>query len=400
MTVYILEAIRAPRGKAKSDGALHTVMPAELLGQLYKELDQRVGLNDHFIDEVFTGCVTPIGDQGGNIGHVAMRMANVKCHSTGITLSSFCSSSISTLSLARSRLLAGEGSLYISAGVESMSREPLLSDKPYGFVNKEATQSIPVMPNPLIADIIATRNGYSREQLDNYALNSHRKAGHATDNGHFKRSLIPIKNNNNEVLLDHDEIIRANTSLEKLSALPALFAERGIQGFENVIRRFFPEINQVNHMHHAGNAPGMVDGASLVLLGNSNSAKTLQLEPRARLIDISTQTAPPHLGLGGAAAAAKHLLHKNKLKSSDIDLWEFNEGFAGIACDFRDQLHVPDERYNVNGSGIAMGHAMGATGGNIISILCDELERRNLKRGILAISGAMGAGAAVLLERL
>ncbi|MDG0979545.1 MAG: acetyl-CoA C-acyltransferase [Halieaceae bacterium] len=399
MNIYILEAIRAPRGKAKADGALHSVLPAKLLGKLYQELHRRTGINQHLIDEVFTGCVTPIGDQGGNIGHVAMRLAGINCRNTGITLSSFCSSSLSTLSLARSRMLAGEGSLYISAGVESMSRVPLMSDKPYGFVDPEASQAIPVMPNPLIADIIATRNGYTRKQLDSYALNSHRKAAKARDSGRFKRSLIPIEADQHQVLLDHDEAIKAETTLERLSTLPPLFGDRGIKGFERVLAEHFPNITSINHVHHAGNAPGMVDGASVILLGTADRAEQLGIKPRARLVDICTRSAPSHLGLAGAAAAARHLLEKNTLTSADIDLWEFNEGFAAIACDFRDQLEIPDDRLNVNGSGIAMGHAMGATGGNIISILCDELERQDLKRGLVAISGAMGAGAAALIER-
>lgn len=399
MNIFILEAIRTPRGKAKADGALHPILPAKLLGKLYQELDRRTDIKQHHVDEVFTGCVTPIGDQGGNIGHVAMRMADINCHNTGTTLTSFCSSSLSTLSLARSRLLAGEGNLYISAGIESMSRAPLMSDKPYGFIDPEASQTIPAMPNPLIADIIATRNGYTREQLDIYALNSHRKAARATETGRFKRSLIPIKTDQGHVLLDHDEIIRGQTTLEKLAALPTLFGERGINDFERVLAQHFPDITTVNHVHHAGNAPGMVDGASMVLLGTVDSANKLGIEPRARLVDISTRSAPTHLGLAGAAAAARHLLERNKLTTADVDLWEFNEGFAAIACDFRDQLKIPEDRLNVNGSGIAMGHAMGATGGNVISILCDELERQSLKRGVVAISGAMGAGAAVLIER-
>lgn len=398
MTLYIIEAIRTPRGKAKAEGALHPVLPANLLGQLYVELGKRLPVDALPIDEVFTGCVTPIGDQGGNIGHTAMRLGNWKSPSTGITLSSFCSSSLSTLSLARSRLLAGEGNLYVSAGVESMSRAPLMSDKPYGFMDKHAGQLIPVIPNPLFADIVATRNDYNREQLDIYALQSHQKAGRATQARYFDRSLVPVVIDG-ITALKHDELIRPHATLDKLAALPPLFGERGVAGFEDVITRYFPEIMAVNHVHHAGNAPGMVDGASLVLLGNTRAVQALEAKPRARLVDISTRSAPAHLALSGGAAAAQHLLAKNNLKSSDIDLWEFNEGFAAVACDFREQLKAPEDRFNVNGSGIAMGHAMGATGGNLVSILCDELERRDMCRGVVAISGAMGAGAAALIER-
>lgn len=399
MDTYILEAIRSPRGKAKADGALHNLVPAKLLGRLFKAMTTRLDIDSRLVNEVFTGCVTPIGDQGGNIGHAAMKLAGWETPNTGLTLSSFCSSSLTTLSLARSRILAGEGEVCASAGVESMSRVPLLSDKPYGFVDTEATQTLPVMPNPLIADIVATRNGYLREQLDEYAFQSHQKASHATRNGHFARSLIPIFDDNGRLLLDEDENIRPQTTIDKLGLLQPLFAERGILGFEDSLRRHFPDIGEVQHFHHPGNAPAMVDGASLVLLGSMEAAKQFNCTPRARLVDISTRSAPTHLGLEGAVAASKHILEKHQLKSKDIDLWEFNEGFAAIACDFRDQLMVDPERFNVNGSGIAMGHAMGATGGNLVSIMCDELERRNLKRGIVAISGAMGAGAAALIER-
>lgn len=400
MHTYIIEAIRTPRGKGKPDGALHSIEPAKLLGQLYQQLNQRLSFDTGQIDEVFTGCVTQIGDQGGNIGHVAMRLAGWEARAAGVTLSSFCSSSLTTLSLARSRILAGEGDLYISAGVESMSRVPLMSDKPYGFRDYEAGQKIPVIPNPLIADIIATRNGYTRDSLDQYAVQSHLKASLATERGYFARSLVPVVDHSGMTLLDRDEIIRPNTTLEKLSQFIPLFAEQGIGGFEEVVRRYFPELSSVQHFHHAGNAPGMVDGASVVMLASGKALKQMNVEPRARLVDMSARSAPPHLGLCGGLKSAEHLLAKHNLRSTDVDLWDFNEGFAGIACDFRDQLGIPDERFNVNGSGIAMGHAMGATGGNLTSMMCDELERRHLKRGIIAISGAMGAGGAALIERL
>lgn len=397
--VLVLEAIRTPRGKGRAGGALSQVPPVELLSQLFGAMARRTELDPRLVEEIHLGCVTQVNDQGGNIAHTAALYAGWEPRGSATTLTSYCTSGLTAASLSAARIWSGMGDIYVTGGVESMSRVPMLSDNGPLFADPVVAAAIPFMPNGVIADAVATREGYTREDLDAYAVRSHQRAATATREGRFARSLIPIRDAAGTVLLDRDELVRADTSAESMAKLAPLFAEQGAAGPDARLQQHMGLATPIRHDHHAGAAPGMVDGASLVLLASEEGARRLRLAPRAVITRFSFKRGPAVEGLTGGIHAAQDLLEKAGLSNHDIDLWEFNEGFAAVAKLFAQELGVPDDRFNVNGGGIAMGHAMGATGGNLIGTMIDELERRGLKRGLIAISGAAGAGAAMLLER-
>lgn len=398
MSVFVLEAIRVPRGKGRDTGALHSVKPVDLLKHLFDEMQQRTTIEPGKIDEVILGCVGQLNDQGGNIAHTAALYSGWETQGSGTTLSSYCTSGITACSMAAAKLISGQGNLYAIGGVESMSRVPILSDKGPLFTDPDVSSKVPFVPNGVVADFIAARQGYSREDLDEYAAASHNKAALATEKGYFKRSLVPVKNAQGKILLSNDELIRAGSSVETMAKLSPSFEGIGAKGFDAMLCKKFPEVSHIPHHHHPGNSPGMVDGASLALLSTREMADSLGIPVRAEIIGFSTKRAPAIEGLTGGYAAAEDVLERTGLTRDDIDLWEFNEGFAATAMNFARQLRVPLDRYNVNGSGIAMGHAMGATGVNILGMMIDELERRQKSIGLIAISGAAGAGAAMIVK--
>lgn len=397
--VCILEAIRAPRGKGRPGGALAEIPPVDLLGQLFGELAVRTGLDPALVEEVHLGCVTQVNDQGANIAHTAMLYAGWQPRGSAATLNSFCTSGLTAASLSAARIWSGMGDIYIAGGVESMSRVPMLSDNGPLFADPHVAATVPFMPNGVVADAVATREGYSRDDLDAYAVRSHHKAAAATRECRFARSLVPIRAADGTIALASDELIRPEASTAGMAKLAPLFAEQGARGPDQRLQAALGIEGAIRHDHHAGSAPGMVDGASLALFASEAGAKQLGLRPRAFLSAFSFKRGPAVEGLTGGIFAAEDLLDRTGLTASDIDLWEFNEGFAAVAMYFAQRLSVPEDRFNVNGGGIAMGHAMGATGVNLIGTMTDELERRGLRRGVVAISGAAGAGAAVLVER-
>ena len=394
MGVFVLEAIRIPRGKGSPKGALHQVKPVDLLKTLFDEMRNRTAIDPSKVDEVILGCVGQLNDQGGNIAHTAALYAGWETRGSGTTVNSFCTSSVTACSMAAAKLLSGQGELYVVGGVESMSRVPILSDRGPLFTDPDVSSKVPFIPNGVTADFIAGQQGYSREELDAYAAASHDKAALATEKGYFKRSLVPVKNELGEVLLSDDELIRPGSSIESMARLNPSFEALGAQGSDELLCKSFPEVDHIPHHHHPGNSPGMVDGASLALLATGGMAASLGLPVRAEIIGFSSKSAAAIEGLTGGYAAAKDVLERTGIAGEDIDLWEFNEGFAATAMNFAKQLDVPLDRYNVNGGGIAMGHAMGATGVNILGMMIDELERRKKHTGLIAISGAAGAGAA------
>ena len=399
MQAYLLEAIRTPRGKGNDKGRLHDVKPVVLLKGLFDELAKRAPAAPANVREVILGCVTQVGDQGGNIAQTASLYAGWEPLDSATTVNSFCTSSLSALGLATAKVAAGMGDLYVVGGIESMSRVPLMSDRGALFVDQDISPRIPYVPNGVIADFFATRNGFGRENLDQYAARSHNRAQVANEEGRFQRSLIPVLDSEGRVILDRDELVRGNASPESLKKLNPLFEELGAGGFDRLLLDAHPDLECIAHHHHAGNAPGMVDGASLGLIGSAAAAEQLGLPMRARIRALSYKRGPAIEGLTGGLMAARDALQKSNLTPSDIDLWEFNEGFAGIVMHCAGQLGIDDDRLNVNGGGIAMGHAMGATGINLLSTLADELERRDLSTGVVAISGAAGIGAAVVVDR-
>ena len=399
MSVCILEAIRTPRGKGRESGALHNVKPVDLLKTLFDEMQSRTAIDTTDVDEVILGCVTQFGDQGANIAQAASLYAGWEPRGSATTVTSYCTSGITACAIAAAKIEAGQGDVFAVGGVESMSRVPMMSDKGALFFDPAVSHTLPFIPNGVVADFVASREGFSREQLDAYASESHNKAAFATDNGYFKRSLVPVVDADGNVLLDRDEGIRGNSSVESMAGLTPSFEGLGAKGFDAMLLSEYPEVKEMQHFHHPGNSPGMVDGASLALLASRESAAKLGLPVRARLIAFSSKRGPVMEGLTGGLYAAQDVLVRAGLNAADIDLWEFNEGFAGIAMNFQRQLNIPSDRFNVNGSGIAMGHAMGATGVNILGMMTDELERRNLRTGLSAVSGSAGIGGAMIVQR-
>lgn len=399
MQAYLLDAIRTPRGKGNDKGRLHEVKPVVLLKGLFDALANRAPKAPEAVREVILGCVTQVGDQGGNIAQTAALYAGWEPLDSATTVNSFCTSSLTALGLATAKVTARMGDLYAVGGIESMSRVPLMSDRGALFVDQDISPCIPYVPNGVIADFFASRNGFGREDLDQYAARSHHRAHLASEEGRFARSLIPVLDPEGRTIIDRDELIRGNASPESLRKLNPLFGELGAGGFDRLLLDAHPDIESIAHHHHAGSAPGMVDGASLALIGSATAAENLGLPIRARIRALSYKRGPAIEGLTGGLMAARDALEKSNLAPSDIDLWEFNEGFAGIVMHCAGQLGIDDDRLNVNGGGIAMGHAMGATGINLLSTLADELERRDLSTGVVAISGAAGIGAAVVIDR-
>ncbi|GLS99771.1 acetyl-CoA acetyltransferase [Sphingobium jiangsuense] len=396
---YLFDAIRVPRGKGRDTGALHGVPPVALLSGLFREMAARHPQTPAAVDGAVIGCVTQTGDQGGNIGQAAMLSAGWDGSGSATMVNSFCTSGLTATATGAARVRLGEADLMAVGGVESMSRVPMMSDKGPLAGDPAIARAIPFIPNPIIADYVATVEGFTRDDISAYAARSHRKADAATRNGHFVRSLIPVTDAEGSVLLDRDEAVRGDSTPEGMARLEPLFDEaRAAWGDAELIRRF-GGTDKVAHIHHAAAAPAIVDGASLALVGSREGGERAGLKPRARLLACSSANSPAAMGLGGGAVAARDALARAGMTADDIDLWEFNEGFAAIAMAFARQLKVPEDRLNVNGGGIAMGHAMGATGVNLIGILLDELERRDLNTGLIAISGATGIGGALIVER-
>lgn len=396
---FIFDAIRVPRGKARDTGALHDVAPVHLLGGLFREMAKRHPEAPEAVDEAVIGCVTQTGDQGGNVGQAAMLSAGWDRAGTATMVNSFCTSGLTATAVGAARVRLGDAGLVAVGGVECMSRVPMMSDKGPLAGDPKVARAIPFIPNPVIADYVASVEGFTRDDISEYAARSHRKAGAAQRNGHFAGSLIPVLDGDGNILLDHDEAVRGDSTADGMARLDPLFDEaRGAWGVGELIRRF-GGTEAVAHIHHAAAAPAMVDGAALALVGSREGGARAGLAPRARIRAYSNANSPAAMGLGGGTAAAQHVLAKAGMTASDIDLWEFNEGFAAIAMAFARRLDVPEDRLNVNGGGIAMGHAMGATGVNLIGTLLDELERRDLATGLIAISGATGIGGALIVER-
>jgi acetyl-CoA C-acetyltransferase len=396
---YIYDAIRTPRGKAKKDGALHNVHPYELLTQLYSALESRNMLNSADIEDVLLGCVSQFGEQAGNIARASLIYAGWPDHVPGLTLNRFCSSSLDATAYAADRISCGRTSAMVSGGIESMSRVRMMSDHPQWMTDPQWLERVRGFPLGIGADLLATQEKYSRQELDSYAQQSQKRALYAQRNGHFKKSLIPIQTPNGETV-DQDQAIRGDISLDELAALQPAFSQLGKTGMDERALLHFSELSEIQHLHTAGNSPGMVDGASMLLLGNASFADRLNRPARAEIIDYRSHCGPVEEVLTGGSAAASELLKRNKLSATDLDLTEFNESFAGPTLKFIRDLQLDHNQVNVNGGAISLGHPMGATGGMLIGSLIDELERRDQELGMVAICGATGSGSAMLLRRI
>lgn len=396
--VFIYEALRTPRARARQSGGLHELLPQDLLSALYHALAQRTGLDPGLVGEVVLGCVTQHGEQAGNIAKTSTLYAGWPDCVSGVTVNRFCSSGLDAVNFAALKVAGGQEDLAIGGGVEMMSRVPMLADEPKVFTDGELARRSRILMMGSGADLIATLYGVSREQADRVALNSQQRAARARKERRFS-SLVPVYNPAKDLMVEEDECIRPATTMADLAKLEPSFAKLGASGVDAVQLAAYPQLGSIRHIHTAGNSPAMADAAALVLLGNEDMGKRLGLAPRARICAAANASDEPLLVLSGAVAATARLLRRNALTVDDVDLFEIHEAFAATVIKCQRDLGIPDEKLNVNGGIIALGHPLGATGSIMLGSLLDEMERCDLRRGVVAASGAAGAGAAMLIER-
>jgi len=397
---YIFDALRTPRARGKSSGSFYELKPIYLLSTVLKALEARNALDTARVDDVILGCVGPINDQGFNIAKAAVMHAGWSDSVGGMQINRYCASGLESVNLAAMKVKSGWDQLIVAGGTESMSRVPIGSDGGPLLHDPEVISQLNYVPQGISADLIATMGGFTRPLVDEYALQSQQRAARASKAGYFKPSLIPIHDQNGLLILDHDECIRPNTDLEKLSQLPLAFARLGAKGFDAMALHKYPQVEKIRHVHTAGNASGIVDGAALVLVGSKAAGEELGLRPRARIVSASNISVEPTLMLTGPPPAAKKALERAGMEKSDIDLWECNEAFAAVVLHFLQEMDLDPGMVNVNGGAIAMGHPLGATGAMLLGTLLDELERRDLQTGLVTLCVGGGMGVATVIERL
>jgi acetyl-CoA C-acetyltransferase len=398
----VFDAIRTPRGKGKSNGSLHTVKPVDLVvGLIHEMLVRNDGLDPERVDDVVLGCVTPIGDQGGCIAKTAAIKAGLPDTVAGFQLNRFCASGLEAVNLAAQKVASGWEDLVFAGGVESMSRVPMGADGGPWAMDPETNLATSFVPQGIGADLIATVEGFTREDVDAYALRSQQRAAAAQAEGRFADAVIPVKDINGQVVLDHDEFIRPDTTMEGLAKLKPSFEVMGeMGGFDAVALQKYHWIERIDHVHTAGNSSGIVDGASLLAIGNEQVGKELGLEPKARIVATAVSGADPTIMLTGPAPASRKALEKAGMTIDDIDLVEINEAFAAVVLRFVKDMDLDMEKVNVNGGAIAMGHPLGATGGMILGTLIDELHRQKKRYGLATLCVGGGMGIATIVEAL
>ena len=396
--VYIVDSIRTPRARANQKGGLSKLNPYELLDALYKDIEQKNFLDLHSIDEVILGCVTQYGEQAGNIAKASALYSDYPDSISGLTVNRFCSSSLDAINLGYLKIQSKQANNIVSGGVEMMSRVPMLSDDAAIWHDIEIAGQAKIFLMGSGADLIASLFNISRDDVDRQALKSQQNALNAQKNNHFK-SIVPVINKSKSIKCVEDECIRPDTTIESLASLDLSFKKLGEQGVDQAQLNFFPSLKEIVHVHTAGNSPAMADAASITLLSNKEIQENGQ-RARAKILSVATVNDNPLLVLSGCMLATKEILSQNNLKVSDIDLFEIHEAFASTMIHCQKELKIDDTKLNVNGGCIALGHPMGATGSIMVSTLIDELERRDLKSGIVATSGAAGAGTALLIERI
>ncbi|MBT8080281.1 MAG: acetyl-CoA C-acyltransferase [Gammaproteobacteria bacterium] len=399
-TAYIYDALRTPRGKGRDGGALNAVTPVELQKALIAAALQRNDIEGAAIGDLVLGCVTQVGEQGGNIAKVAALLSDLPSSVSGITLNRYCSSGLDACNVAAMQVMTGVQELVLAGGVESMSRVPMLADKASFYTDPAIVRAAPFVPMGLAADLVASLDGVSREECDAYALQSQQRAATAQSGGHFAKSLIAIENRETGASVSADESVRGDITPEKLAGFDPLFVDFGKKGYEDAFKAAFPDLGEMRYVHHVGNSPGIVDGASLVVIGSAAAGEHMSSKPRARIHTMVNACANEMLALTGGIDAADVALRKAGMTHGDVDLVEFNEAFAAVSIKFVRDTGWDADRVNVNGGAIALGHAMGATGASLIGTVLDELERRDLTIGLVAISGAAGIGAATIIERV
>ena len=397
---YVFDALRTPRGKGKKDGTLHEVKPIDLLVGLLTELQARHRFDTAAVDEVVMGIVSPVGEQGSVLPKVAALKAGWDFRCAGVQVNRFCASGLEAVNLAAQKVRSGWEDLVVAGGVESMSRVPIGSDGGAWAQDPETNSATLFVPQGIGADLIATLDGYTRADVDAFALESQRRATAARAAGYFKNSVVPVRDFIGQTILAEDEFIKPKTTLEGLGALKASFEQLGSMGFDAVALQRYPQVERIHHVHHAGNSSGIVDGAAAVLIGNEAAAKAHGLTPRARIVATALSGADPTIMLTGPVPAAKKALARAGMTIDQIDLFEVNEAFAAVPMRFMRELGVPHDKVNVNGGAIAMGHPLGATGAMILGTLIDELHRRGQRYGLATLCVGGGMGIATIVERI
>ena len=399
---FVYDAVRTPRGRGKPTGSLHGVKPISLVTGLIDALRERnPGLDPAAIDDLVLGVVTPIGEQGGDLPRAAALLAGLPETVAGVQLDRFCGSGLEAVNQAAARIRGGWEHLILAGGVESMSRNPMGSDGGAWFLDPETALATGFVPQGVSADLIATVEGFSREDVDGYALRSQERAAKATASGHFAKSLIPVRDPSGLTILDRDEHPRPDTTREGLAKLTASFAMIGeAAGFDAVALQKYHWIEKINHVHHAGNSSGIVDGAAIVAVGSEKAGQEAGLTPRARIVAAAVTGAEPTIMLTGPIPATKKALAIANLEISDIDLFEINEAFAAVVLKYERDLGLDPEKVNVNGGAIALGHPLGATGAMLLGTALDELERRDQRRAVVTLCIGGGMGVATVIERL
>ncbi|MBT9474680.1 acetyl-CoA C-acetyltransferase [Polaromonas sp.] len=397
---FIYDAIRTPRGKGKKDGSLHEVKPVNLLAGVLTELQRRNGFDTAAVDDVVMGVVSPVGEQGAVIAKVAALKAGWDFRASGVQINRFCASGLEAVNLAAQKVRSGWEDLVVAGGVESMSRVPLGADGGAWAQDPETNSATLFVPQGIGADLIATIEGFSRTDVDDYALESQRRATKAQAAGYFAGSVVPVRDAIGQIILDHDEFIKPHTTREGLAQLKPAFEQLGAMGFDSVALQRYPHIERIHHVHHAGNSSGIVDGAAAVLIGSEAAGKTHGLTPRARIVAAALSGADPTIMLTGPMPAARKALVKAGMTVDQIDLFEVNEAFAAVVMRFMREMKVLPDKVNANGGAIAMGHPLGATGAMILGTLVDELHRRQLRYGMATLCVGGGMGIATIVERI
>jgi acetyl-CoA C-acetyltransferase len=398
---YVYDAVRTPRGRGKKDGSLHEVPTPRLGAKVLESLRDRNGLDTSQVDDIIFGCVDPVGEAGAVIPRSAAFEAGYDIKAPGMQISRFCASGLDAINLAAGKIAAGSEEIVIAGGVESMSRVGMGMSGGSWYMDPSVGFPGWFMPQGVSADLIATKYGFSRDDVDAYAVESQRRAANAWEKGWFKNSVIPIKDQNGLTILDHDEHMRPTTDMQSLAALnPSFIIPGEMGGFDAVAIQRYPELEEINHVHHAGNSSGIVDGAAGVLLGSKKAGKAMGLKPRARIHSFASIGSEPAIMLTGPVDVTEKLLKRARMKLSDIDLFELNEAFAAVVLRYIQAFDIDKDKINVNGGAIAMGHPLGATGAMIFGTVLDELERRDLNTALVTLCIGAGMGTATIIERV
>jgi acetyl-CoA C-acetyltransferase len=397
---YIYDAVRTPRGKGKNNGTLHEVTALSLATQVLQALRDRNNLDTSKVDDVVLGCVAPVGEQGADIARTAVLNADYAETTAGVQINRFCASGLEAVNMAAAKVMSGEADMAIGGGVESMSRVPMGSDGGAWASDPSVAIKTYFAPQGIGADLIATKYGFSRDDVDAYAVESQRRAARAWAEGRFSRSVVPVKDQIGVTLLAQDEHMRADTSMQSLASLSPSFTMMGDMAFSTVVQQRYPEVERINHVHHAGNSSGIVDGAAGVLIGSKAMGDALGLKPRARIKGFASIGSEPSIMLTGPSLVTEKLLKKLGMAVNDIDLYELNEAFASVVLRMMQALHIPHDKMNVNGGAIAMGHPLGATGAMILGTVLDELERSDKETALITLCVGAGMGTATVIERV